>query len=64
MVSSAGASLLVESARVTGWGRGLRPWRERHDLCKLVRYLVVAFLMGGDCLAYLSVVRVNVGMFE
>jgi hypothetical protein len=70
LVSSAGGSLLVETARLVGLDRGLRkrlaPWRAaraRHDPGKVVLDLAVAIALGGDCLADLAVVRSQPGLF-
>jgi Transposase DDE domain group 1 len=64
LVSQAGASLLLEAARVTGLGRGLsdglsrwRAPRAVHDPGKIVTDLVVALALGGDCLADIAVLR-------
>lgn len=70
LVSSAGASLLVEAARATGLDRGLsaalRPWRRpraEHDPGKVVLDVAVAIALGGDCLADLAVVRAQPELF-
>jgi hypothetical protein len=70
LVSSAGASLLVETARATGLDKalsaGLRPWRRpraEHDPGKVVRDVVLAIALGGDCLADLGVVRAQPDLF-
>jgi hypothetical protein len=70
LVSSSGASLLVEAARASGLDRGLsgalRPWRRRraeHDPGKIVLDLAVAIALGGDCLADLAVVRSQPDLF-
>jgi hypothetical protein len=64
LISSSGASLLVETARVSGLARELSqqlsPWRSAravHDPGKVVLDLVMAIALGGDCLADLAVVR-------
>jgi hypothetical protein len=70
LVSSSGASLLVEAARAAGLDRGLsaalRPWRRpraEHDPGKIVLDLAVAIALGGDCLADLAVVRSQPELF-
>jgi Transposase DDE domain group 1 len=70
LVSSAGAALLVETARATGLSRGLaqalRPWRtvrSRHDPGAVVLDLAVAIALGGDCLADVAVVRAQPELF-
>jgi hypothetical protein len=70
LVSSAGASLLVEAARasglVSGLSAALRPWRTArasHDPGKVVVDLAVAIALGGDCLADLGVVRAQPDLF-
>ena len=70
LVSSSGASLLLEAARATGLARGLRtelaPWRlarAEHDPGKVVLDLAVAIALGGDCLADLAVVRAQPELF-
>jgi len=69
-VSSAGGSLLIETARATGLDRalstGLRRWRApraHHDPGKVVLDLAVAVALGGDCLADLAVVRAQSDLF-
>ena len=70
LLSSAGASLLVETARAAGLDRGLcdvlAPWRAPragHDPGKVVLDLAVAIALGGDCLADLGVVRAQPDLF-
>lgn len=70
LVSSAGGSLLVETARATGLDRGLsaalRSWRTaraQHDPGKVVLDLALAIALGGDCLADLAVVRAQPDLF-
>jgi hypothetical protein len=70
LVSSAGASLLVETARASGLARGLSqalaPWRAArasHDPGKVVLDLAVGIALGGDCLADLAVVRAQPDLF-
>jgi hypothetical protein len=69
-MSSAGAVLLVQTARVTGLDRllrkGLAPWRlplAVHDPGKIVLDLVCAVALGGDCAADVAVVRAQPGLF-
>jgi hypothetical protein len=66
LISSAGGSLLAQTAAVSGLDRALStelaPWRSaraRHDPGKVVLDLAVAIALGGDCLADLAVVRAN-----
>jgi len=70
LISSAGGSLLLATARVTGLDRGLSaglsPWRAAravHDPGKVVLDLAVALALGGDCLADVAVVRAQPGLF-
>lgn len=60
LLSSAGGSLLVQTAAAVGLDRALSvclaPWRARHDPGKVVLDLAVAIALGGDCLADLAVV--------
>lgn len=70
LVSSSGASLLVEAARATGLDRhlsaALRPWRRpraEHDPGKVVLDVGLAIALGGDCLADLAVVRAQSELF-
>ncbi|MQA17714.1 MAG: IS1380 family transposase, partial [Pseudonocardiaceae bacterium] len=70
LISSSGASLLVDAARATGLDRGLSqqlaPWRSAratHDPAKVVLDLAVAIALGGDCLADLAVVRAQRDLF-
>ncbi|HET6910989.1 MAG TPA: IS1380 family transposase [Mycobacteriales bacterium] len=70
LVSSAGGSMLVETARATGLVKGLskalapwRPARAEHDPGKVVLDLAVAIALGGDCLADLAVVRAQSELF-
>jgi hypothetical protein len=70
LVSSSGASLLVETARVSGLGRelssALRRWRRpraEHDPGKVVLDVALAIALGGDCLADLAVVRAQPELF-
>ncbi|MBA2323634.1 MAG: transposase, partial [Pseudonocardiales bacterium] len=57
LISSAGASLLLDTARVSGLAAGLiaalGPWRRSravHDPGKVLLDLAVAVALGGDCL--------------
>lgn len=70
LVSSAGGSLLLATARVTGLDRalstGLEPWRAPravHDPGKIVLDLAVALALGGDCLCDIAVLRGQPGLF-
>ncbi len=69
-MSTAGAVLLVQTARVTGLdrllGKRLAPWRlplAVHDPGKIVLDLAVAVALGGDCAADIAVVRTQPGLF-
>lgn len=70
LVSSSGASLLLEAARATGLDRqlsvALRRWRRpraEHDPGKVVLDVALAVALGGDCLADLAVVRAQPELF-
>jgi hypothetical protein len=70
LISSAGAVLLVQTARVSGLdrllGKRLAPWRlplAVHDPGKIVLDLVVSVALGGDCAADIAVVRAQPGLF-
>ena len=70
LLSSAGATLLVELAAVSGLDRALRrelaPWkrpRATHDPGKVMLDLAVAVALGGDCLADVAVVRAQPDLF-
>ncbi len=70
LVFSAGASLLVDTARLAGLDTALRralsPWRARsavHDPGKIVLDLAMAVALGGDCLADVGVVRAQPQLF-
>jgi hypothetical protein len=70
LISSAGGSLLLRTAAVSGLDAALsaqlRPWRSRrarHDPGKVVLDLAVAVALGGDCLADLAVVRAQPQLF-
>jgi hypothetical protein len=70
LISSAGGSLLLRTAAVSGLDAALsaqlQPWRApraRHDPGKVVLDLAVAIALGGDCLADLAVVRAQPQLF-
>jgi hypothetical protein len=70
LVSSAGAAMLLATARVSGLAKGLgdgfAPWRAGrsvHDPGKTVLDLAVAIALGGDCLADIAVVRAQRELF-
>jgi len=70
LLSSTGASLLVQTAQVSGLAQGLsrqlRPWRaarSMHDPGKTVLDLAVAIALGGDCLADAALVRAQPELF-
>jgi hypothetical protein len=70
LVSHAGGSLLVHTARAAGLSRELsrrlRLWRRPlaiHDPGKIVLDLAVAVALGGDCAADIAVVRAQPGVF-
>lgn len=70
LISSAGGSLLIQTAAVVGLDRALSaqlsPWRAgraRHDPGKVVLDVAVAIALGGDCLADLAVVRAQPELF-
>jgi hypothetical protein len=70
LVSHAGGSLLVATARVTGLSselcRRLGPWQGPwavHDPGKIVLDLAVAVALGGDCAADIGVLRAQPGVF-
>lgn len=70
LLSSAGGSLLTETASVIGLDRALsealRPWRSAratHDPGKIVLDLAVAIALGGDCLSDLAVLRSQPDLF-
>jgi len=70
LISSAGAAMLLATARVSGLAEGLcaglAPWRAAravHDPGKTVLDLVVAIALGGDCLADIAVVRAQPELF-
>jgi hypothetical protein len=70
LISSAGAAMLLSTARVGGLAKalsdGLASWRTArcvHDPGKTVLDLAVAIALGGDCLADIGVVRVQPELF-
>jgi Transposase DDE domain group 1 len=70
LISSAGATLLLKSAQVSGLStrlsRELSPWRparSTHDPAKTVLDLAVATALGGDCLADAAVLRAQPELF-
>ena len=70
LISSAGASMLLATARVSGLAKalseGLVSWRAArsvHDPGKTVLDLAVAVALGGDCLADIGVVRAQPELF-
>jgi Transposase DDE domain group 1 len=70
LISSAGGSLLLQTAalsgRVAGLSRALGPWRPArslHDPGKTVLDLAVAIALGGDCLADVAVLRAQPELF-
>ena len=70
LISSTGASLLVQTAQVSGLAqelsRQLRPWRAArsiHDPGKTVLDLAVAIALGGDCLADAALLRAQPALF-
>jgi Transposase DDE domain group 1 len=70
LVSSAGAVLLVQTARVSGLdrllGKRLAPWRlpvAVHDPGKIVLDLAIAVALGGDCAADVALVRAQPSLF-
>jgi hypothetical protein len=71
LISSTGASLLVQTAQVSGLARGLSqqlgPWRAArsiHDPGKTVLDLAVAIALGGDCLADVALLRAQPELFD
>lgn len=70
LISSSGALLVREVARVAGLGRGLSvalaPWcaaRAVHDPGKVLLDVAMAVALGGDCLADVAVVRAQPELF-
>lgn len=69
LISSAGAVLLVQTARVVGLDRllskELTPWRlpgAVHDPGKILLDLAIAVALGGDCAADIALVRAQPGL--
>ena len=70
LISSAGAAVLLSTARLSGLADALSeelsPWRATrsvHDPGKTVLDLAVAIALGGDCLADIAVVRAQPELF-
>ena len=70
LISSTGASLLMQTAQVSGLVAGLSrqlgPWRAPrsiHDPGKTVLDLAIAIALGGDCLADAALVRAQPELF-
>jgi Transposase DDE domain group 1 len=70
LISSGGAALLLQTARVSGLSealsRSLLSWRSSrstHDPGKAVLDLAVAIALGGDCLADVALVRAQPELF-
>jgi hypothetical protein len=70
LISSAGAALLVETARLSGLAgclsEGLAPWRAaraRHDPGKVLLDVAVTVALGGDCLADVGLLRAQPELF-
>ena len=70
LISSTGASLLMQTAQVSGLVAGLSrqlgPWRAPrsiHDPGKTVLDLAIAIVLGGDCLADAALVRAQPEVF-
>ena len=70
LISSSGASLLLQPASVSGLATGLSqvlaPWRKPlavHDPAKMILDLAVAVAVGGDCLADVSLLRAQPEVF-
>jgi hypothetical protein len=70
LISSGGAALLLQTARVSGLSEGLsrglspgRAERSRHDPGKTVLDLAAAIALGGDCLADVALVRAQPELF-
>ena len=70
LISSSGASMLLQTAAVSGLAVGLsralgswRPARAVHDPGKTVLDLAVAIALGGDCLADVAVLRAQPQLF-
>ena len=70
LISTSGASLLLQTASVSGLATGLSqvlaPWRKPlavHDPAKMILDLAVAVAVGGDCLADVSLLRAQPEVF-
>ena len=70
LISTSGASLLLQTASISGLATGLSqvlaPWRKPlavHDPAKIVLDLAVAVAVGGDCLADVSLLRAQPEVF-
>ena len=70
LISSSGASLLLQTASISGLATGLSqvlaPWRKPlavHDPAKMILDLAVAVAVGGDCLADVSLLRAQPEVF-
>ena len=70
LISSAGGSMLLQTAAVSGLAAGLsrglaswRPARSVHDPGKTVLDLAVTIALGGDCLADVAVLRAQPELF-
>jgi hypothetical protein len=70
MISTAGAVLLTQTARVSGLDHhlrvGVQPWRRPravHDPAKVLLDLAITVALGGDCAADISLLRSQPGVF-
>ncbi|MCW2749312.1 MAG: family transposase [Aeromicrobium sp.] len=70
LISTSGASLLLQAASVSGLAKSLSkelaPWRRPlavHDPAKMVLDLAVAIAVGGDCLADVALLRAQPEIF-
>ena len=70
LISTSGASLLLQTASVSGLAQslstGLAPWRKPmavHDPAKIILDLAVAIAVGGDCLADVALLRAQPEIF-
>jgi type II secretory pathway pseudopilin PulG len=70
MISTAGAVLLAQTARISGLERHLstsmQPWtgpRATHDPAKILLDLAITVALGGDCAADIAVLRAQPGVF-
>jgi hypothetical protein len=70
MISTAGAVLLAQTARVSGLDHqlrvGVQPWRRPravHDPAKILLDLAITVAVGGDCAADISLLRSQPGAF-